>query len=242
VTPYYAEPGIAIYHGDAREVLPTIERGLMVTDPPYNVGYHYDEHEDSLQAEDYRRLLGDVLRMPLVVIHYPEALVPLAQIFRRSADEIVAWVYHAHTPRKWRTVAWFGTAPDLSLMKQPYRNPTDKRIAWHIANGSDGASLPDWWLIEQVKNVSAEKTAHPCQIPIELMTRILRVTPTEATIIDPFCGAGSTLVAAKALGLKAVGIELSERYCQIAVERLSQETLPFEEGPQVTERAQGLPL
>ena len=78
---------------------------------------------------------------------------------------------------------------------------------------SGGAALYDWWLIEQVKNVSAEKQAHPCQIPVAVMQRALQITPFDGPVIDPFCGAGSTLVAAQMGGRRAIG-ESSEEYCE----------------------------
>lgn len=174
LAPYYEHAGITIYHGDCREIVSEV-RGLMVTDPPYNVGYHYDEHEDAMPESEYWDFLAAILRMPLVFIHYPEALFPVARLFARAPDEIVAWVYHANTPKQWRSVAWFGCEPDFSLDGQHYKNPDDKRVRQLIAAGKK-ARLYDWWHIEQVKNVSAEKTEHPCQIPTALMLRILRVT------------------------------------------------------------------
>jgi site-specific DNA-methyltransferase (adenine-specific) len=68
---------------------------------------------------------------------------------------------------------------------------------------------------------------HPCQKPIRLMTRIVGLT--KGAILDPFMGSGTTLVAAKQLGRKCVGIELEEKYCEIAVQRLAQDILPFGE-------------
>ena len=225
--PYYEHAGITIYHGDCRDVVPQLPRGLMVTDPPYNVGYHYDEHDDAMPDSEYWQFLGDVLRMPLVFIHYPEAMFPMARLLSRSPDEIVAWVYHANTPKQWRSVSWFGVTPDMSLDGQPYRNPSDRRVRRLMAEGRL-ARLYDWWEIEQVKNVSTEKTAHPCQIPLSLMLRVLRVTPFDGPVIEPFSGSGTTLLAAKELGRSAIGIERSEAYCEIAAKRLQQEALPLE--------------
>lgn len=82
----------------------------------------------------------------------------------------------------------------------------------------------DWWHIDQVKNVSDEKVGHPCQVPLELMARIIAVTPAEV-IIDPFSGSGTTLRAAKNAGRKAIGFEMDESYCEMAATRLSQEVL-----------------
>jgi hypothetical protein len=77
---------------------------------------------------------------------------------------------------------------------------------------------------------------HPCEKPIELMLSLLRMTT--GTVIDPFMGSGTTLVAAKQLGRKAIGIEIEERYCEIAVKRLAQEVLPLSaQEPEPTQQA-----
>jgi site-specific DNA-methyltransferase (adenine-specific) len=228
LAPYYDQDGIVIYHGDARELVPHLPCGLMVTDPPYNVDYHYDSHDDALPKKDYEALLDSVLRPPLVLIHYPEAIFPIANRFG-VPDEIVAWIYHANTPKQWRSIAWFWKTPDFTLDSQPYRNPTDKRIMRLLEDGREGARIYDWWYSEQVKNVSTEKTEHPCQIPLNVMLRILRITPFAGPVLDPFMGSGTTLVAAKQLGLQAIGVETSERYCEIAAERLQQRVLELVE-------------
>jgi DNA modification methylase len=138
--------------------------------------------------------------------------------------QCVAWTYNAHTPRKWRLISWFGIAPDFSRIKQPYRNPDDRRIVVKTDNGSEGANLYDWWHEEQVKNVSLEKTAHPCQIPLAVMNKIVGITPAEI-IVDPFCGSGTTLRAAKDAGLKSIGIECDEKYAEISAKRVQQDVL-----------------
>ena len=222
MTPYYQHDGITIYHGDSREIMPSLA-GLVVCDPPYNVGYHYDEHGDSMKAEDYQELLRLTCRPKSVVIHYPEEICTLSWTLKEIPAEKVAWIYHSNVPRQHRCIAWFGVKPDFRLDSQAYKNPEDKRIARRMSEGKK-ARLYDWWQIDQVKNVSGEKTLHPCQIPVSLMRRIIRITPP-ATIIDPFCGSGTTLRAAKDLGRAAIGIELSERYCEIAAQRMSQEVL-----------------
>jgi DNA modification methylase len=223
--PYYDQDGIIIYHGDFREILPHLPKiDLVLTDPPYNVGYHYESYSDNLSKEDYSNMLRFALSSPSVVIHYPEDMFFVAKSIGQVPEKCVSWVYNAHTPRKWRTIAWFGIRPDLSKVKQPYKNEGDKRIQKKIANGEQGASLYDWWHIEQVKNVCHEKTEHPCQIPVEIMNRIILTTEVEI-ILDPFMGSGTTLVAAHQLHRKAIGIEIEEKYCEIAVKRLRQGVL-----------------
>lgn len=224
--PYYEESGIQIWHGDCREILPTLPAALIVTDPPYNIGYHYAGYVDKLATNDYQQMLVEACLSPCVVIHYAEDLCALSWTLKQLPEKIVAWVYPSNTARQWRGIAWFGCKPDFTKEGQPYRNPDDARIAKRISNG-ETARLYDWWEVDQVKNVGIEKTAHPCQIPLAVKRRILRITDGDL-IIDPFAGSGTTLRAAKDLGRKAIGIEIEEKYCEIAAKRLSQQVLDFE--------------
>ena len=108
----------------------------------------------------------------------------------------------------------------MSKVKQPYKNPNDKRIKQLVANGSKGTDIYDWWEVQQVKNVSKEKTAHPCQMPLKVMENIIGILPEDYTIIDPFMGSGTTGVACRNLGRDFIGIEMSKEYFNIAKERI----------------------
>jgi len=230
VKAYYAEDGITIYHGDCREVLPSLA-GVVVTDPPYNIGYEYgDAYKDELSEDEYRELIALTVRLPSVVLHYPEDMFGVTFALNELPEKCVAWTYNANTPRKWRLIAWFGVKPNFSLVHQPYKNLSDRRILAKLDVGIEGCALYDWWHEEQVKNVSEEKTAHPCQIPLEIMVKILQITPCN-DVIDPFMGSGTTLRAAKDLGRRAIGIEIEEKYCEIAAKRLAQKVFEFEGNP-----------
>jgi len=227
--PYYERDGITIYHGDCREVLPGLGSDRWVlTDPPYNIGYKYLSYGDKLSQGEYWQLLRESLGTRFVVVHYPESVCELSVQLGEAPAKVVAWVYNSPLLRQWRAVAWFGISPDFQLDSQPYKNPTDKRVAALIENGRM-CRLYDWWHVQQVKNVSEEKTQHPCQIPIEVNRKIIRITQESGTILDPFMGSGTTLVAAKLEGRKAVGIEIEERYCEIAANRLAQGVFDFSE-------------
>ena len=207
--------------GDAVRLMQTIPSdALVVTDPPYNIGMNYDIYQDSLKDEDYHELLRITCRPPSVVIHYPEDMFVVSMALAELPEKCVAWVYNANTARQWRMASWFGIQPNFSLVKQPYKNPKDKRIQKLIASGSEGRALYDWWEVQQVKNVSKEKTAHPCQIPLEVMRRIVAVTPSNL-IVDPFLGSGTTAEACKLGGRDFIGFDVNESYCQIAKNRLT---------------------
>ncbi len=118
-------------------------------------------------------------------------------------------------------ISWWGCKPDFSRIRQPYKNPNDKRIKARIAAGHTGAKLYDWWEIQQVKNVSKEKTAHPCQIPEELIRKIILITANPGqVIIDTFAGSGTTNKVARDLGYETIGYEIDENYMNIINDRL----------------------
>ena len=223
--PYFQQGAVTLFHGKVEDALHKYiqpEAYTFISDPPYNLGYHYDECKDSMDEETYYRFMASIFGgCSSVIIHYPEAMFRIAKALDAFPERVVAWIYPSNTPRQHRSVAWFGCKPDFRKDGQPYRNPNDPRIAKRIIEGKT-ARLYDWWEINQVKNVSSEKTEHPCQIPVALMERIVRITPGDC-ILDPFAGSGTTLLAAQNLGRKAVGIEMSERYCEIIAKRLTEQ-------------------
>lgn len=217
--------------GDFREILPKIlsmfsekqllKRIVIVSDPPFNIGYHYNEYKDNLSEENYADLmLAAFAHYPSVVIHYPEELYKISFNIGKFPEKVVSWVYNSNTRKQHRDIAFFDVVPDFSKVKQPYKNPKDKRVKRLIAEGRGGANLYDWWQINQVKNVSKEKTAHPCQMPLEVMKNIIGILPENSLIIDPFMGSGTTGVACKLLNRDFIGIEINDSYFKIAKDRI----------------------
>ena len=218
-----------IYNCDCLEgmsELPTGHKYCIVTDPPFNVGYHYNEYKDNKSEDEYFEWLEQITKgYPVVMIHYPEALYKFAFQIGQFPERVASWVYNSNTPRQHRDIAYFGIKPDFTLMHQPYKNPTDKRIAKRIAEGHEGGMLYDWWEINQVKNVSKEKhgVTHPCQMPVEVMQRVVGIIDPEYTIIDPFMGSGTTAIACIKERRHFIGFELSKEYFDKAVKRIKAE-------------------
>ena len=211
--------------GNALEELAKIsvseQKFVIVTDPPFNVGYHYNKYKDNMNDDDYYEMLASVFQYsPFVVIHYPEEIYKIAFQVSEFPDKVVSWVYNSNTPKQHRDIAFFGVKPDFTQYGQPYKNLKDKRIMQRIAEGKS-ARLYDWWEINQVKNVSKDKTKHPCQMPLEVMKRIVAILPTDYTVIDPFMGSGTTGLACKILNRNFIGIEMDEEYLEIAKQRIN---------------------
>lgn len=165
---------------------------------------------------------------PSVVIHYPEQLYKLSFQIGKFPEKVISWVYNSNTGKQHRDIAFFDVKPDMSKVRQPYKNLNDKRIKQRIANGCTGAKLYDWWNINQVKNVSKEKTEHPCQMPLKVMENIIGILPDDCIIVDPFMGSGTTGVAVKTMNEKQgvdrnfIGIEIDEKYFNIAKNRIEK--------------------
>ena len=194
---------------------------IIVTDPPFNIGYHYKGYNDNKDDIEYLSIISNILKKaPTVLVHYTEDIVKISVYTDIVPNRIISWVYNSNTRRQHRDIAFYGIDPDFSKVKQPYKNPNDKRIQKLIANGSQGTNLYDWWNVNQVKNVSKEKTSHPCQMPLEVMDRIIKILPDNITVVDPFCGSGTTGVACIKNNIDFVGIEIVEEYAKIANERL----------------------
>ena len=207
-------------------VLKENPNSIVVTDPPFNVGYKYKTYKDKMPEKEYYAMLKYILNEnPCVVIHYPEQICRLSIELGKAPNRIVSWVYNSNTARQHRDIAFWGVEPIFSNVKQPYKNPNDKRIKERIANGSKGRNIYDWWEVNQVKNVNKEKTTHPCQMPLKVMENIIGLLPKDVTIIDPFMGSGTTGVACKKLGRKFVGIEIDEEYFKISRQRIEEITL-----------------
>lgn len=210
---------VKIVNDDFRnQILPL---GLVITDPPYNQGYGYNQYRDKMNEQDYIKLLSRIT-LPCVIIHYPEETINLLpQALKVNCEQVVCWVYNTNTGKQSRLISWWGCKPDFRKVRQPYKNPNDKRIQKRIKEGHVGAKLYDWWEINQVKNVSKEKTEHPCQVPELLIERIIKTTAKPGQIIiDPFGGSGTTSKVAQELGFDSISYEIDNRYCEIIKHRL----------------------
>jgi DNA modification methylase len=207
--PYYEHAGIQIFHGDCREILPHVQADVLVTDPPY--GMNYVPGSVHPGAIKFAPVIGDDRDFDpsFLPLHLPACLFG-ANYFASKLKDEGGWLCWDK-----RTVDGLQVrASDCEFIWTNFvRSPKVFRFMWTGAF-RDGEGRG--------------KHLHPTQKPVELLSWVLRMAP-KGIVLDPFMGSGSTLVAAKNLGRRAVGIEIEERYCKAAVKRLSQEILPFAE-------------
>ncbi len=214
--PYYEHAGITIYHGDAMEILPTIEAaGALITDPPFGIKWGRATWEDSADA-------------------YPELIGWLVQEGNRLVKDGWCFVFQA-MPNVGKFHEWF---PDGWRIYAACKNFAQIRPTgiWHSwdpvvfwSNGKpcrNKEAVNRDYFVGNVAGVFGDKNPHPCPKPIDTMLHIVSIAaPARGLVIDPFCGSGTTLLAAKTLNRSAIGIELEEQYAEIAANRLGQEVL-----------------
>ena len=220
---YYEDNIGIIYNNDCREIIKCLKFDYILTDPPYNINYKYNNYKDNLNSDEYIKLLGCMKDYKSIVIHYPEIFCGDLRDALGRPNKIINWCYNSNTNKQHRSIGFYNCNPNLNLIKQPYKNLNDKRIKKLIADGSSGSKLYDWWNdIMQVKNVSKEKVkGFTNQIPLKLLERILLLTTKENDIIlDPFFGSGSLYFACKNTNRRCIGIEKSKNHLQFFSNRL----------------------
>lgn len=205
--PYYEEPGITIYHGDCRDILPFLPRvDLVLTDPPYGISFKSNwsnkfkdveiENDASTELRDF--IIDTFQNIPCLIFGSYKAQRPI------NIKMILIWE-KGTTGMGDLSLPWFPNTEEIYVIGGPWK-------------GSRTSSVLRHWI---------RNDFHPTEKPEKLIKDLLNKC-IPGTILDPFMGSGTTLRAAKDLGRKAIGIEIEEKYCEIAVKRLRQEVLAFE--------------
>jgi site-specific DNA-methyltransferase (adenine-specific) len=223
-TPYYTEPGIVIHCGDARKILPELsEVDHVITDPPYSNA----THEKHISTVAKRKSLGfaaidyDQLRTIFSGINCRRFLIAFTDwhfipSFEQRPPERLKFVRYGIWVKPNSAPQFTGDRPGMGWEPLAICHANKSPMRWN--GGGHHATF-----IEPIEN-----GAHPCQKPLRLLSRLVSwFTDSNETILDPFMGSGTTLVAAKNLGRKAIGIEADERYAEVAAKRLSQGVLDF---------------
>lgn len=229
MSPYYEQDGIRIFHGDCRDVFQLLGRmDHVITDPPYDAR----THKGARTSGPTRKSQAEVIKIDFPPLDIAAALPRILTICRRwcicfCTMEMIA-EYQAVAGASW-VRAGFWRRPDGAPQFTGDRpaTPGDAVAIMHAEGKKkwNGGGHHAYWEY----GVERLERYHPTQKPEPLMVEIVRLfTDSGETILDPFMGSGTTLVAAKRLGRKAIGIELEEKYCEIAAKRLSQGALPLE--------------
>jgi hypothetical protein len=222
--PYYADDFVTLYHGDCRALLGEDSRGcfmagvsamrqpVMLTDPPYGISYKSNSPRAqlaaSIEGDEDTSLRDEILEW----WGGQAALVFGTWRVQRPAGTKARLI--------WDTKGALGMG-DTTL---PWK-PSDQEI-YVLGRGFSGPRTSNVLTYAPVQSMARNGRVHPHEKPVPLLCDLLQKCP-DGLVVDPFAGSGSTLVAAKKLGRRALGIEIDERYCEIAARRCAQEVLEF---------------
>jgi len=219
--PYYQDKWVTIYHGDCREILPELPKvDLVLTDLPYGVGEVYTSYQDTL--ENLKELIKVTLPLMLSkasitaitcgvpnILLYPKPTWILARVYPAGYGS-TPWGFDCWTP-----ILVYGGDPYL-------KNRMGRRPNIILDNTQSAIS-------EEGRQHNKAKEEHPCVKPLEFWKNLLVrcSVKTSDIILDPFLGVGTTVVAAKQLNRTSIGIEIGEKYCEIAANRCRQSVMEF---------------
>lgn len=212
--PYYSHAGVTIYHGDCHEIVPTLGfDGLVLTDPPYGIDHPTDYHARGrsklARCRDYPKVAGD-----------SEPFDPRWLLTVGAGRVIWGGNWFADKlPPVGGWLVWDKERPDDL-------DQATCELAWSDCVRGVRRFRFLW---NGMIRAGADTLYHPTQKPEAVMRWAigLRWMSRFGSVLDPYMGSGTTLVAAKALGRRAIGVELEEAYCEIAARRLAQEVLPL---------------
>lgn len=214
-TPYYADEFVTIFHGDCREIDTWLTADVLVTDPPYGMtlrsGWN-GEFGDCEIAGD-----GDTSVRDAVLTSWgqrPALVFGRWSVVRPAGTRMVlAWEKGEHVGMGDLALPWKPNTEEVYVLGSGFRGRRTGSVLRHLAIAGTVA-------VSRGRN-------HPTEKPVDLMRELIGKCPA-GIVADPFMGSGTTLRAAKDLGRKAIGIELEERYCEIAARRMGQGVLIME--------------
>ena len=217
LAPYYQDEHVTLYHGDCltghREWL---NADVLVTDPPYGIGWKRGEMKNAKNG----------VKNPGIQNDSDTSVRDAALEAWGSKPALVFGSVRAEYPSEWKRMLVFGKPLNSGLIGT--RNPWFNNWEPIFLMGNWPDQTPTRSAIVQTRNPSASgysgyatKTGHPHTKPLDVMEELVDACPP-GIIADPFAGSGSTLIAARNLGRKAIGVELEERYCEVIAKRLSQ--------------------
>jgi site-specific DNA-methyltransferase (adenine-specific) len=238
-TPYYQDEFATLYLADCRDVLPLLPAGsvdLVLTDPPYVFGIASTMQDGKCTG------WGDLMNS---AVWYESWLRECRRLMMHENG--AAWVFNS-----WRSF------PVLARAAYASQWPITSLLVWDkewIGPGGHQGLRPSYELVALFAQPSyavadrgipdimrcmwsaTKPNGHPAEKPVSLLRRLIDMAPSTC-VLDPFCGVGSTLVAARSAGRRSIGIEIEERYCAIAARRLAQNVLPLDEPPPVVTATQ----
>jgi len=223
IKPYFEDHGITLYHGDAREILPELETetfDMALTDPPYLVSYsgRWGSDIEIIKGDSESSWVEPVFTEVWRLLK-PDSLCLSFYGWPHAETFLSAWKAIGFRPVS--LIAFIKDRWGLGQFTRAKHEP-----AYLLAKGKP--KRPNVAISDVLDWEQTSAHLHPNQKPLRAISKIVSTyTSDHSSILDPFCGSGTTLIAARNLGRRAVGVEIDERYCELIALRLSQEAFEF---------------
>lgn len=241
--PYYDEDGITIYHGNALEVLPHLEAfDAIVTDPPYSSGGQF--RSDRIRGTFEKYVHADFAYRPEFsgdnrdqrgFLAWATLWLSAAMSRAKSGAHVLMFTDWRQLPTCtdaiqaggwiWRGISTWHK-PGIRMQRGGFSQSAEY-VVWGTAGPWNREHDYSPQNVMRFAPVASADKDHIAEKPLEVLKWLVQFSPVNGSVVDPFCGSGPTLEAAKQLGRKAIGIEIEEKYCEIAVKRLAQSVLPL---------------
>lgn len=238
--PYYEDGSVTIYHGDCRDVLPTLgDVDLVLTDPPYSLSVGQDHQ--NLPGRGLRRL--NFFEGDLDWAAMTTGVVERVMLASSTARAAYVWCGHRQFGPLTEAFEGAGWRTRFLIWRKSCPVPAPPGVGWDSAaelcvyafregrkwKPPTGTKVPNVITADSYRHGQPGKWDHPTQKPVTTAWfPLVYSTEMDDTVLDPFAGSGTTLRTAKDLGRKAIGVEIEERYCEIAAKRCAQEVLDLE--------------
>lgn len=228
--PYYDVDGITIYHGDCRDVEPSLQRDgvdLLLTDPPYGMAFvsGWNQEQAAVRSDGVRQGIRAV-RWALNTLEptFSPDMHALVFCHWESWPDFYDNLCHLFAIRN--ALVWSKGGGGMGDLRHEYAKDYEMILFGARSRGRELRGIRHGAVLHGHKRVPAAQREVPFQKPESLLGELIeRHCPEGGLVLDPFLGSGSTLVAAKFAGRRAIGIEIEERYCEIASRRLDQGVL-----------------
>jgi DNA modification methylase len=231
VKPYYQDDHVTIYHGDCRDLGPdeigAASVDMLLTDPPYGMAFEsgWTAAKATVKSDGVRQGVR-VVRGALNHLSYSFADDMHALVFCHweSWPDFYDNLCHLFPIRN--ALIWNKGGGGMGDLRHEYAKDYEILLFGAVSRGRELAGKRTGAVISGHKRVPAQQRHLPFEKPVSLLIELIeRHTRPGDLVLDPFVGSGSTLVAAKACGRRAIGVELDEDRCRIAVDRLAQGVL-----------------
>jgi DNA methylase len=224
VQPYYQDEHVTLYHGDCRAVTEWLAADVLVTDPPYGRGAYGIHNTNDTVGSQYQGA-GTV---PPIAGDEDTSTRDVALAMWGERPAVVFGDFRVPAPARTMQVCVYGKPPDSGVRSTAgFRRDAEAIYLLGLPAGYGGRSSIIHTAARKVNGNSVglgARYGHPHAKPVDVMESLISACPP-GVIADPFAGSASTLIAARNLGRRVIGVELEEKYCEQAARRLSQMVL-----------------